>query len=330
VPSHVSPPTPGSIHEGGELGYVLSHAFGAAFDNPDLVVVAVVGDGEAETGPLAGSWQGISFLNPAATGRCCRSSTSTATRSPGRPCSAARAPSARRSQPARGHGYEVHFVVGGESRCRCTRLRRELDACYAEIRAIQAAARAPGAAPIGAAALADDRAAHPEGLDRAGWSTGCDRGTFRAHQVPLSGVREQPRAPGAARGVAAQLSARGAVRRAGRLAARWPRWRPTAQADGRDPHANGGKLLVPARAAADTAYAVEVPAPGGVLLESTRALGERCCARSTSRNADAGELPAVLPRRDQLEPAGRGVRGGDRCLVAPTLPSTITWRRTAG
>src|SRR4029077_2225425 len=68
IPSHVSVPTPGSIHEGGELGYVLSHAFGAAFDNPDLVVVAVVGDGEAETGPLEGSWKGPSFLNPARDG----------------------------------------------------------------------------------------------------------------------------------------------------------------------------------------------------------------------------------------------------------------------
>ena len=68
IPSHVSPPTPGSIHEGGELGYVLTHAFGAAFDNPDLLVVAVVGDGEAETGPLEGSWKGISYLNPIADG----------------------------------------------------------------------------------------------------------------------------------------------------------------------------------------------------------------------------------------------------------------------
>ncbi len=68
IPSHVSVQTPGSIHEGGELGYVLAHAFGAAFDNPDLIVVAVVGDGEAETGPLAGSWKGTSFLNPARDG----------------------------------------------------------------------------------------------------------------------------------------------------------------------------------------------------------------------------------------------------------------------
>jgi len=97
VPSHVSVPTPGSIHEGGELGYVLSHAFGAAFDNPDLIVAAVVGDGEAETGPLEGSWKGISFLNPSETVRSCRSCTSTAIRSPTPRCSAA--PMTARSAP---------------------------------------------------------------------------------------------------------------------------------------------------------------------------------------------------------------------------------------
>ena len=86
IPSHVAPETPGSIHEGGELGYALSHAYGAAFDNPDLIVAAVVGDGEAETGPLATSWHSNKFLNPVATARCCRSCISTATKSPIRPC----------------------------------------------------------------------------------------------------------------------------------------------------------------------------------------------------------------------------------------------------
>ena len=82
IPSHVAPETPGSIHEGGELGYAVSHAYGAAFDNPDLIVACVVGDGEAETGPLATSWHGNKFLNPVARWRAsCRSFTSTATRS---------------------------------------------------------------------------------------------------------------------------------------------------------------------------------------------------------------------------------------------------------
>ncbi len=86
IPSHVAPETPGSIHEGGELGYSLSHAFGAAFDNPDLIVACVIGDGEAETGPLATGWHSNKFLNAASTGPFCRSSTSTATKSPIRPC----------------------------------------------------------------------------------------------------------------------------------------------------------------------------------------------------------------------------------------------------
>ena len=86
IPSHVAPETPGSIHEGGELGYALSHAYGAAFDNPDLLVAAVVGDGEAETGALATSWHSNKFVHPATTAWCCRSSISTATRSPTRLC----------------------------------------------------------------------------------------------------------------------------------------------------------------------------------------------------------------------------------------------------
>ena len=85
IPSHAAPETPGSINEGGELGYSLLHAYGAAFDNPDLLVACVVGDGEAETGPLATSWHSNKFLDPATTGRCCQSSISTATRSPTRP-----------------------------------------------------------------------------------------------------------------------------------------------------------------------------------------------------------------------------------------------------
>ena len=87
IPSHAAPETPGSIHEGGELGYALAHAFGAAFDNPDLIVASVVGDGEAETGPLAASWHSQQVPQPGpGWGRCCRSSISTATRSPTRPC----------------------------------------------------------------------------------------------------------------------------------------------------------------------------------------------------------------------------------------------------
>ena len=119
VPSHVSVPTPGSIHEGGELGYVLTHAFGAAFDNPDLIVAAVVGDGEAETGPLAGSWQGISFLNPARDGAVLPILHLNGYKIAG-PTVLGRASDDDVRALLRGHGYEVHFVEGDDPRS-CTR-----------------------------------------------------------------------------------------------------------------------------------------------------------------------------------------------------------------
>src|SRR5690242_5364663 len=111
VPSHVSPPTPGSIHEGGELGYVLTHAFGAAFDNPSLVVVAVVGDGEAETGPLEGSWKSISFLNPVHDGAVLPILHLNGYKIAG-PTVLGRASDEDIRNIFSGHGYDVHFVEG--------------------------------------------------------------------------------------------------------------------------------------------------------------------------------------------------------------------------
>src|SRR5437868_11011250 len=113
IPSHVSVPTPGSIHEGGELGYVLVHAFGAAFDNPDLLVVAVIGDGEAETGPLAGSWQGTHFLNPARDGAVLPVLHLNGYKI-ANPTVLGRKSDEEISSLLRGHGYEPFFVVGDD------------------------------------------------------------------------------------------------------------------------------------------------------------------------------------------------------------------------
>ncbi|MGZ6390453.1 MAG: phosphoketolase family protein, partial [Ktedonobacterales bacterium] len=111
IPSHVSVPTPGSIHEGGELGYVLMHAFGAAFDNPDLIAVAVVGDGEAETGPLEGSWKGITYLNPARDGAVLPILHLNGYKI-GNPTVLARSSDDEVRELFEGHGYTVHFVEG--------------------------------------------------------------------------------------------------------------------------------------------------------------------------------------------------------------------------
>jgi len=113
VPSHVSPPVPGSIHEGGELGYVLSHAHGAAFDNPDLLVVAMVGDGEAETGPLAGSWKATSFVNPQRDGAVLPILHLNGYKI-ANPTVLGRKSDEEIAELFRGHGYEPHFVIGSD------------------------------------------------------------------------------------------------------------------------------------------------------------------------------------------------------------------------
>jgi xylulose-5-phosphate/fructose-6-phosphate phosphoketolase len=190
VPSHVSVPTPGSIHEGGELGYVLSHAFGAAFDNPELIVAAVVGDGEAETGPLAGSWQGISFLNPARDGAVLPILHLNGYKI-ANPTVLARSSDDDVRRLLEGHGYDPHFVAGDDPARLHQQFAATLDACYAAIRAIQAEARASGVA---------DRPRWPAIVLRTpkGWTGPIEvdgapvAGTFRAHQVPLDGVRTNP------------------------------------------------------------------------------------------------------------------------------------------
>src|SRR5215472_3231891 len=140
IPSHVSVPTPGSIHEGGELGYVLAHAFGAAFDNLDLIVAAVVGDGEAETGPLSGSWAGIDFLNPRRDGAVLPILHLNGYKISG-PTVLGREGDERIEKLLRGHGWEPHLVSGDDPAVMHPRFAEVLDACYGQIRAIQAEAR---------------------------------------------------------------------------------------------------------------------------------------------------------------------------------------------
>ena len=215
IPSHVAPETPGSIHEGGELGYALSHAFGAAFDNPELLVACVVGDGEAETGPLATSWHSNKFLNAATDGAVLPILHLNGYKI-ANPTVLARIPEHELLSLFEGYGW------------RPLHRRGELDEPPADAhqrfaaRARRGARRHPGD-PGGGAAAAGDRApaladadpALPEGLDRPREVDGLQvEGTWRSHQVPVGcGARER-RAPRGARRVAAQLPGGGAVRRA--------------------------------------------------------------------------------------------------------------------
>ena len=156
IPSHVSVTTPGSIHEGGELGYVLMHAFGAAFDNPDLIVAAVVGDGEAETGPLEGSWKSIRFLNAARDGAVLPILHLNGYKIAG-PTVLGRADDEDIAAMLSGHGYDVHFVEGDEPMAMHQAFAATLDACHAKIRAIQNNARKNGVTT--SAGVAADRVA---------------------------------------------------------------------------------------------------------------------------------------------------------------------------
>ncbi len=150
IPSHVAPETPGSIHEGGELGYSLSHAFGAAFDNPDLIVACVVGDGEAETGPLATGWHSNKFLDPATDGAVLPILHLNGYKI-ANPTVLARISHEELDALLRGYGYTPHFVEGDEPEAMHQKMAETLDAVVAEIRAIQARACADGStdAPAG-------------------------------------------------------------------------------------------------------------------------------------------------------------------------------------
>ena len=191
IPSHVSVTTPGSIHEGGELGYVLVHAFGAVMDNPDLVALAVVGDGEAETGPLEGSWKGISFLNPARDGAVLPVLHLNGAKIAG-PTVLARKDPAEVRALFEGHGYDVIEVEGDDLPGMHHRVAAAMAGAHARIRDIQQSARSGG--------WDGRRPRWPMIILRSpkGW-TGPDQvdgiqvtGTWRSHQVPLSGVRDNP------------------------------------------------------------------------------------------------------------------------------------------
>ena len=192
IPSHVAPETPGSIHEGGELGYALVHAYGAAFDNPDLLVVCVVGDGEAETGPLAASWHSNKFLNPVTDGAVLPILHLNGYKI-ANPTVLARIPEAELGALMRGYGYQPHFVTGSDPATVHEQLAATLDRVLDEIAAIQHEARA---APLTDTRSAT-RPAWPMIVLRTpkGWTGPKEvdglpvEGTFRAHQVPLAATR---------------------------------------------------------------------------------------------------------------------------------------------
>jgi xylulose-5-phosphate/fructose-6-phosphate phosphoketolase len=274
IPSHVSPEAPGSIHEGGELGYSLLHAYGAAFDNPDLIVACVVGDGEAETGALAASWHSNKFLNPARDGAVLPILHLNGFKI-ANPTVLARIGRDELAELLRGYGYEPHFVEGDDPPLVHQRLAETLDRVLARIRGIQNDARSHGAT------AAPQRPRWPMVVFRTpkGW-TGPKfvdglpvEGTWRAHQVPLDDLAN----PAHLKQLEAWMLSyrpRELFDAAGKFREEFAALAPTGHRRmGMNPHANGGELLQPLSMPHFHDYAVAMPGPGVVRAEATRVLG---------------------------------------------------------
>jgi len=292
IPSHAAPETPGSIHEGGELGYSLSHAYGAAFDDPDLIVACVVGDGEAETGPLATGWHSNKFLNPATDGAVLPILHLNGYKI-ANPTVLARIGRDELDQLLRGYGYTPHYVEGEEPAAMHARMARTLDTVIGEIRAHQAAARAGRGG----------RPRWPMIVLRSpkGWTCPPEidgkktEGSWRAHQVPMAEVRENPEhvrileawmksyrpeelfeEGGRVRPEIAELSPRGTRRM------------------GANPKANGGLRLQDLDLPDFRDYAVGVSRPGGADAEATRVMG-RFLRDVMKRNREARNFRVFSP-----------------------------------
>jgi xylulose-5-phosphate/fructose-6-phosphate phosphoketolase len=284
VPSHVAPETPGSIHEGGELGYALSHAFGAAFDNPELVVCCVVGDGEAETGPLAASWHSNKFLNPVTDGAVLPILHLNGYKIAS-PCFLARIGREELEALLRGYGYEPYFVEGSDPEPMHQQMAATVDRALDSIQGIQRRARESGDATRPRWPMIVLRT--PKGWTGPKEVDGKKTEDFwRSHQVPFAALRDKPEhlglleqwlksyrpeelfdTDGSLRPELAELAPRGLRRMSA------------------SPHANGGLLLRALRLPRFSEYAVPVERPGTSVGEATRVLG-RYLRDVMKRNAD--------------------------------------------
>ena len=273
IPSHVAPETPGSIHEGGELGYALSHAYGAAYDNPDLVVAAVVGDGEAETGPLATSWHSNKFLNPAKDGAVLPILHLNGYKI-ANPCVLARISHEELDQLFRGYGYTPIFVEGHEPAKMHRLMAAALDQALDQIREAQDAARNNGSS---------ERPRWPMIILRSpkGWT--CPKeidgkraeGFWRSHQVPMGEMHENPQHIKILEKWMKSYKPEELFDENGRFKAEFAEIAPEGtRRMSANPHANGGLVLRDLRMPDFRKYAIDVKKPGATDAEATRIMGK--------------------------------------------------------
>jgi xylulose-5-phosphate/fructose-6-phosphate phosphoketolase len=272
IPSHVAPETPGSIHEGGELGYALVHAYGAAFDNPGLTIFCVIGDGEAETGPLAASWHSNKFVNPRRDGAVLPILHLNGYKI-ANPTVLARIPEEELTRLLEGYGHAPVFVSGDEPEAVHQAMAAALDGCLEQIARIQREARA------------DDRSTRPRWpmlvlRTPKGWTGPKEvdglavEGTFRAHQVPVTDFEAKPGHLRILEEWMRSYRPEELFDHNGRLVQELAELPPEGpRRMSANPHANGGELLQDLRLPDFRDYAVEVPKPGTTTSEATRVLG---------------------------------------------------------
>jgi len=272
IPSHVAPETPGSIHEGGELGYALSHAFGAVFDNPDLIAACVVGDGEAETGPLATSWHSNKFLNPVHDGAVLPILHLNGYKIAG-PTVLARIPHDELESLFRGYGYTPHFVEGDDPDKMHELMAATIDEVTADIRRIQQEARTHGF---------KTRPSWPMIIFRSpkGWTGPKEvegkltEGTYRSHQVPMGDMSHLGHVKILEEWMKSYRPEE-LFDESGKLLSKWAELAPQGERRmSANPQANGGLLLRDLQMPDFRDYAVEVSRPGAIISEATRTQGE--------------------------------------------------------
>jgi xylulose-5-phosphate/fructose-6-phosphate phosphoketolase len=272
IPSHCAPETPGSIHEGGELGYSLAHAYGAAFDNPDLIVACVVGDGEAETGPLAASWHSNKFLNPVHDGAVLPILHLNGYKI-AEPTVLARLEPKELEQLFQGYGYTPYWIKGDDPELLHQELAATLDKIIEEIQAIQKDVRKQGFTK---------RPRWPMILfcTPKGWT--CPKivdglkieGTFRSHQIPIAHFKENPEHIRVLEKWMKSYKPEELFDKKGKLLAEFAELAPRGKKRlGANPHANGGLLLKELKVPDFRSYAIDVPLPGNVCAEATLIMG---------------------------------------------------------
>src|SRR5579871_4480614 len=273
VPSHAAPETPGSINEGGELGYSLVHAYGAIFDNPDLFACCVIGDGEAETGALAASWHSNKFLNPARDGAVLPILHLNGYKIAG-PTVLARIPEDELRQLLSGYGYRPHFVAGDQPELMHRQMAQTLDIVLDEIRTIQQSARGNGF---------HQRPAWPMIVLRSpkGWTGPKEvdgkpvEGTWRAHQVPFAELHEKPDHLKILESWMRGYKPEELFDKNGTLVAELADLPPKGRRRmGMNPHANGGLLMQPLRTPSFREFAIDVKQHGEPPTEAKRVLGK--------------------------------------------------------